>query len=99
MDSLEEAATIIGMVRDGVLLLLLVVALFGALIIVRKAVSLLNTVKRTADQAEQIIDTLSRRVVQPAASNPRLFRAAGRALGLLTGLLTNRRKSGGRDDG
>ena len=97
--SLNDAATYIGIARDAVLLVLLVVAFGGAIIIVRKAVSLLNTVKRTAEQAEQIIDTLSRRVVQPATSNPRLFRLVGRAVSLMTGLLTNRRKSGGRDDG
>ena len=99
MDTLNDAATIIGMVRDVVLLLLLVVALVAVTIIARKAVSLLNTVKRTANRAEQMIDMLSSRVVQPASSNPRVFRAVGRAVGLLTGLLTNRWRSGGRNDG
>ncbi len=97
--SLETAATIIGIVRDGVLLLLLLVAGVGAFIIIRKAVSLLNTVKRTAEQAEQMVDMLSRRVVKPAASNPRLVSVLGRGVRLLTGLLTNRRRSGGRNDG
>lgn len=99
MDSLNDAATIIGIVRDVLLLLLLAVAFIGAIVIVRKAVSLINTVKRTADRVEQIVDTLSRNVVRPAASNPRLMRTMGRALGFLTGLLTNRRRSGGRNDG
>ncbi len=99
MDSLNDAATILGVVRDVVLLLLLAVAFISAIVIVRKAVSLINTVKRTADKAEQIVDMLSRRVVEPAASNPRLMRMMGRSVGLLTGLLTNRRRSGGRNDG
>ena len=99
MDSVNDVATIIGLVRDVVLLLLLVVALIGALVILRKGVSLINTVKRTVDQAEQIVDTVSRRVVQPAASNPRLMRAMGRAVGFLTGLFKNRRKSEGENDG
>ena len=99
MDSLNDAATIIGVIRDVVLLLLLVVAFVAVIIIGRKAVSLLNTVKRAADQAEQMIDMLSRKVVRPASSNPGFFRALGRGISLLTGLLTNRRRSGGRNDG
>jgi hypothetical protein len=99
VEFLNDLATILGVVRDVVLLLLLVVALVGVLIIFRKAVSLINTVKRISDQAEQMVDTLSRGVVRPAASNPRLVRAAAGAVRFLTGLLTNRRRSGGRNDG
>lgn len=97
-ENLDDVATIIGIVRDVVLFLLLVVTLIGAIVILKKALSLINTVKRTVDQAEQIVEMLSQRVVKPAASNPRLMRAMGRAVGLLTGLVTKRR-SGGHDDG
>jgi hypothetical protein len=95
LDTVDNVATIIGIARDVVLFLLLAVALIGALAIFRKVTSLLNTVKRAADQAQQLTDMLSRTLVDPAASNPRITRAIGRAIGWFT----NRRRSGGRDDG
>ena len=99
MDSVNDIATVVGLIRDFALLLLMVVALVAFLIILRKAVGLINTAKRTADKAEQIIDLVSERVVQPAASNPRLLRALGRAVGFLAGLLSRRRRQGGGNDG
>ncbi len=84
---MEDAATIIGMVRDVALLLLLVVMLVAVAIIL----SLINKVKRTVEKAEQMVDAVSKRVVGPATMNPRLFRAFGRAASFLTGIFTNRR--------
>ncbi|MCL0028892.1 hypothetical protein M1N23_01940 [Dehalococcoidia bacterium] len=85
---MENAATIIGMVRDVALLMLLVMTLVAVVVIL----SLVSKVKRTVEKAEQVIDTVSKwGVFGPATSNPGLFHAFGRAASFFTGLLSNRR--------
>lgn len=85
---MENAATIVGMVRDVALLLLLVMTLVAVTVIL----SLVSKVKRTIEKAEQVMDTVSKwGVFDPAGSNPRLFNVFGRAASFFTGLLSNRR--------
>jgi hypothetical protein len=87
LDIINDIATIIGLARDVVLFVLLAVALIALIIIARKVIGLLNTVKQTAEKAQELMETVSEKVVTPAASNPKAFRALGSVLGFLTGLL------------
>ena len=91
MDITNDIATIIGLARDVVLLLLLTVVLIALIVIAKKVIGLLNTAKRTANKAQDMLETLSERVVKPASSNPRAFRAIGSVLGFLAGFLRRSR--------
>ena len=87
LDIINNVATIIGLARDVVLVLLLTVALIALIVIARKVIGLLNTVRQTAEKAKDMLETVSERVVKPASSNPTAFRVFGRALGFLAGFL------------
>ena len=87
MDIINNIASIVGLVRDVILLLLLTVALIALLVIARKVIGLLNTARQTAEKAKDMLETVSERVVKPASSNPVAFRAFGKVLGFLAGFL------------
>ncbi|MCH8310985.1 MAG: hypothetical protein IIB17_10910 [Chloroflexi bacterium] len=52
LDIINNVATIIGLARDVVLMLLLTVALIALIVIARKVIGLLNTVRQTAEKAK-----------------------------------------------
>ena len=83
MDIVTDIATIIGLARDGMLLLLLAAALIAVIVIARKVIGLINTVRNTAEKAHKMLETVSEKVVTPAASNPKAFRVLGSVLGFL----------------
>lgn len=66
--SLDTAATIIGMIRDIVFLLLLVVLLVAALVILKKVSAVLNSVKKTSEKVQEVVTTVSEKLVAPAAA-------------------------------
>jgi hypothetical protein len=91
LDIINDIATIIGLARDVVLFVLLTVALIVLIVIAKKVIGLLNTAKRTAEKAQELMETVSEKVVTPAASNPKAFRAFGSVLGFLMGFLRRSR--------
>ena len=91
MDIINDIATIIGLARDVILLLLLTVALIALLVIAKKVVGLLNAAKEAADKAQDMLETVSDKVVGPASSNPKAMRAIGSMLGFLAGFLRRSR--------
>jgi hypothetical protein len=85
LDIINDIATIVGLARDVILLLLLTAALIAVLVIAKKVTDLLRTVKQTAEKAQDVLDTVSEKVVTPAASNPGALRALVSLLGFLFG--------------
>ena len=85
MDIINDIATIVGLARDVILLLLLTVALIALLVIAKKVTGLLSTVKETAEKAQDMLETVSEKVVTPAASNPGALRALVSLLGFFFG--------------
>ncbi|MFP6652406.1 MAG: hypothetical protein VCA17_09340 [Dehalococcoidia bacterium] len=83
MDIVTDLATIIGLARDVILLLLLAAALIAVIVIARKVMGLINAVRNMAEKAQEMLETLSEKVVRPAASNPKAFRVLGSVLGFL----------------
>ena len=83
MDIVTDIATIIGLARDVILLLLLAAALIAVIVIARKVIRLINTVRNTAEKAHEMLETVSEKVVTPAASNAKAFRVLGSVLGFL----------------
>ena len=83
MDIVTDLATIIGLARDVIMLLLLAAALIAVIVIARKVMGLINAVRNTAEKAQEMLETLSEKVDTPAASNPKAFRVLGSVLGFL----------------
>ncbi len=93
-----SAAETIGIVRDSVVLVLLVVAILSMLLIYIKVSAFLSLARRTVQSAEDILTTISERVVTPAASRSGAAFRAGRIARLLFRLL-RRRSKGEASDG
>ena len=83
MDIVTDIATIVGLARDVILLLLLAAALIAVIVIARKVIGLIKVARNTAEKAQEMLETVSEKVVTPAASNPRAFRVLGSVLSFL----------------
>jgi len=99
LDIVTDVAVIVGLVRDVLLLFLLAAALIMFLILIRKVIGLINAASRMAQKAEEMIDLVSEKVVQPATSNPRGLRMLGRSIGFVAGMAGGRKRKGDKDDG
>ena len=98
--SVTDVAEIVGLIRDIVFLLLVVVALVVVLALFRKVTGVLGSAKRTMQDAEDIVSTISRRVVGPAAAGSGVAFGAGKAISFLLGLTRRRRRrKGGTSNG
>ena len=99
--SIIGVAEWVALVRDITLLLLLLVALFVVLFLYRKASTLLDSTKRAMKNAEDIVSTVSEKVVGPAAAGTGLAFGAGKVMAFLLGVSGRRRKRkrGGSDNG
>ncbi len=92
MEIVEDIATVVGLVRDVVLLALLTVALIALIVVFSKIRDLLNTVKETAKSVQDAVNTVSEKVVEPAASNAGAMRGIGGFLGFILGLRGRKRR-------
>ena len=99
MDTVADVALILGMARDALLFLLLLVLLVGALIVVRKISDLLNEVHKVVADTRKMVETLTENVVEPAASNSGVAYGAGKVGAFILGLRRNKRKKGDKDNG
>ncbi len=88
MDIINDIATVVGLVRDVVLLLLLTVALIALLAVFGKTMELLKTIKQTVDTIQDTVSTISEKVIEPAAST----RRTGRFFGFLLGMRDSKRR-------
>ena len=96
MDTVSDVATIIGMARDIVFFLLLAVALLVIFVLFRKVSALLDSVKRTVKDAEDVISVISDKVVGRATAGSGVAYGAGKVGAFLLGL-RRRGKKGGRN--
>ena len=92
MEIIDDIATVVGLVRDVVLLALLTVALIALLVVFSKIRDLLNTVKETAESVQDAVNTVSEKVVEPAASNAGAMRGIGGFFGFILGLRGRKRR-------
>ena len=85
-------AVVVGLVRDVVFLTLLIVALIALLVVFKKIRELLNTIKDTAESVQEAVNTVSEKVVEPAASNAGAMRGIGGFFGFILGLRGRKRR-------
>ena len=97
--SLTEIAQIIALIRDVAVLLLLIVLLLIPLILYRKIASLIDSVRRTVKEAEQIATTVSDKIVGPAAAGSGVAFGAGKVVSFITGMSRRKKERGGNNDG
>ena len=86
MDIVNDIATIVGLVRDVVLLALLTIALIALLVVFGTVKKLLDTIQDTAESVQDTVNTISEKVVEPAASNAGAMRGLGGFIGFILGL-------------
>ena len=92
MDTIADVATIVGLVRDVVLLILLSVTLITLLLLLRKVRQLLGSAQATVETVHETIVKISERVVEPATSNVGAARRIGGIAGFLLGLFRRKRR-------
>ena len=97
-----EIAQIIALIRDVAFLLLLIVLLLIALfffVLYRKVASLIDSVRRTVKEVEQIATTVSNKIVAPAAAGSGVAFGAGKVVSFITGMSRRKKERGGNNDG
>lgn len=87
MAIINDIATVIGLIRDILLIILLSVATFVLIAIAKKVIGITNSLRQLIQTIENILKNVSEKIVKPASSNPRVFRMFGRVLGFLGGFL------------
>ena len=93
-----EASEIVALTRDIVFLVLVTVALLAILLLYRKISAVLDSARRTIKQTENIVTTVSGKVVGPAAAGSGIAFGAGKLAAFLGGFAGNKRK-GGKNNG
>lgn len=95
-----SAQEIIGMIRDIAIISVLVVVLLVVLLLYLKVASILNSVKRTMKNAEDVASIVLNRIARPAAAGSSVAFGAGKVAAFLAGLTGRRqRRKGGEKDG
>ena len=92
MGTIADIATIVGLVRDVVLLIILTVALIALVMVFGKVRQLLSSAQATADVVRETVEKISERVVEPATSNVGAARRIGGIAGFLLGLMRRKRR-------
>ena len=86
------------MSRDAAFLLLVVVTILAVLFLYLKVSAILNSAKRTMKDAEDVVSTVSSKLVRPATVGSGAAFGLGKALAFLFGF-RGRRREGGSNDG
>jgi len=92
-------AETVAVIRDFAFLVLIVVATLATLIVFFKVSALLNSTKRALRDAEDVVSTVSGRILGPAMASSRVAFGAGKILAFVLGLRRKQQKRGGDDDG
>lgn len=91
-----DIAVYVGLVRDILLLLLLTVLLLVVFFTYRKISRVFRSANRIIRDTEEIVSSVSGKIVRPAAAGSGIAFGVGKIAAFLFGL---RRKKGGSDDG
>ena len=92
----EGIAVYVALARDILLLLLLLVTLMAVLFTYRKISRVFRSANRIIRDTEEIVSSVSGKIVRPAAAGSGIAFGVGKIAAFLFGL---RRKKGGSDDG
>ena len=92
----EGVAVYVGLVRDILLLLLLLVTLLVVFFTYRKISRVFRSATRIIKETEEIVSTVSGKIVKPAAAGSGVAFGVGKMAAFLFGL---RKRKGGSDDG
>ena len=92
----EAIALYVGLARDILLLLLLLVTLLAVLFTYRKISRVFGAANRIIKETEEIVSTVSGKIVKPATSGSGVAFGVGKIAAFLFGL---RRRKGESDDG
>ena len=96
---LETAAQIIGIIRDVVLIVILLLAMVALLVSFRKISAALNSLGRTVKNVQEVSDALSEKIVGPATAGSGVAFRTGKLAAFFLGLTRRSRRKGGTDDG
>ncbi len=92
----EAIALYVGLARDILLLLLLLVTVLAVLFTYRKISRVFRSANRIIRDTEEIVSSVSGNIVKPAAAGSGVAFGVGKVAAFLFGF---RRKKGGSDDG
>ena len=95
---ITETAELIAMIRDIAFLVLILVVILVVLALFFKVMGLINSVKRTTKEAEEIITTVADKVVGRAVAGSGVAFGAGKAAAFLFGLKGKRKKKKGKGE-
>ena len=94
---MDDAQQITAVIRDIVFLVLALVVLLVVFALYRSLSSLVSSARRTIEDAEDIISTVSSRLIGPAAAGSGAAFGAGKIAAFLFGLRRNRKNKNDRD--
>lgn len=95
---MDETAQILGIIRDGLLIVVFLLTIVVLFVIWRTGSSVLKSAQRTMKSAEDVADAISSKIVGPATAGSGVASGAGKLASFFLGL-TRRRRKGGKDDG
>lgn len=85
----------VGLVRDILLIVLLALTTVALLIVLWKVSGLLNSVRRTASNVEELVEVVSSRIVAPAAAGSGVAFGVGKLAAFFMGFSRKRNRKGG----
>ena len=95
---LADAADILGIIRDGLLILIFLLAVIVLLVAWRKVSAVLNSLRRVAKSMEEITDAVSSKIAKPAAAGSGVAFGLGKMAAFVAGFGKNKNQ-GGEEDG
>ena len=95
-----DFAETVGLVRDILLIVLLALTTLALLIVLWKLSGLLNSVRRTASNVEDLVEAVSSRIVGPATAGSGVAFGVGKLASFFLGFSRKRNDNkGGKNDG
>ena len=90
--TLGDFADVTGIIRDVLLILIFLVSLFLLVAFYRKLSAVLESAKRTAANVDEIVETVSERIVGPATAGSGVAFGLGKAMAYFAGRKSKNRK-------
>ena len=87
-----SVAETIAIIRDIVILVILVIGILVMLFLFLKVSTLLNSVRRTLEDTENVVSTISDRIVRPATSGSGTAFRLGKAAAFISGVFGRGRR-------
>ena len=94
-----DFAESVGLARDILLIVLLALTTLALVIVLWKVSGLLNSIRRTAGNVEEIVEAVSSRIAAPAAAGSGVAFGVGKLAAFFLGFSKKRNGKGGKNDG